>query len=234
MKTKANTTIAAVRIALRSQINVLLHGKPGRGKSQTAMIAAHEYVQRFCYGLEAPIVRQLTLPEDTPASILMGGFRPNADGSWQWQDGPAIAVCRHGGVLILDEIANASPEATTLLHMIMDGTPELTLHNGEVLQKAPMVTIATQNDDPDALRPALLDRLPIRIPVNLPDSYEWLGAFATAAEADLTADANASLRPWAALKRATDNGVSIDEIVPLLWPNRADEMIAALKLGSAK
>lgn len=210
-----------------ARIHMLFHGLPGRGKSMMARYLAEQHVAQH-----GGIIRQLTLPEDTPSSLLAGSFQPTESGSWKWNDGPVTAVLRVGGVLILDEASHCSPDATTFLLAALDGTPTLTLPSGEVISKQPITVIATQNDEPDSLLPALLDRLPIRHRVSEPYTYDFLGSLAALAKCDIENDDQSSLRPWSALRRAIDAGIELTDILPLLFPDRHEELATAIALGA--
>jgi hypothetical protein len=208
-----------------AEVNVLLWGPPGRGKSMLADVIAKRHAEKIGGTSE-----QLVCPEDTQVSVLAGAYQPAEGGAWRWVDGPVTRVLRTGGALILDELAHLSPEACTWLLAALDRTPNITLPSGEVVAKRPVWTIATQNDTPASLLPALADRMPVQLNVTLPYSWEWLSGFAPLAERDLTTDESASLRPWAALRRMIDAGVQLENAVQLLWPDSPSQL-SAIKLA---
>ena len=211
--------------AATSGVNVLLWGAPGRGKSILADAIAKRHAART-----GGIVSQIVCPEDTQVSVLAGSFQPAEGGAWKWVDGPVTRALRNGGSCILDELAHLSPEGATWLLSAMDSTPSITLPSGEAVEKQPVWFVSTQNDTPASLLPPLGDRHPVRMRIDLPYAWDWLGCFAPLAERDLATQESASLRPWAALRRMTDAGVPYEQSVSLLWPDSPSQL-SAIKLA---
>lgn len=208
-----------------AKINVLLWGPPGRGKSVLAEVIAKAHAAKV-----GGVFTQLVLPEDTPVSVVAGGYQPGPDNTWRWVDGPVSHALRHGGACNLEELAHASPEASCWLLKAMDGSPEITLPSGEVIVKKPVWFVSTQNDTPASLLPPLADRHEVQLNVTLPHAWAWLGNLAPLAERDLTTQEAASLRPWAALRRALNAGIPLERATAALWPDSPSQA-SAIKLA---
>ena len=139
---------------------LLLHGKPGTGKSYAAAMAA----------LDRAYV--VTLTEDTPSAEIRGHFLPKGT-SFEWHDGVAMRAWRSGGRLVLNEIDHASGEVLTLLLAILDdqSIARLTLPNGETVYPSEgFDVVATMNGDPSNLPEALLDRFDSVLDIDTPHS----------------------------------------------------------------
>ena len=142
---------------VESGVNALLYGPPGTGKTRCAT-NGDSY--------------SITLTMETPAAELRGHFVPEGT-KFVWFDGPAIRAWREGKRIVLNEIDQASGDAMTFLHALLDdpAVARLTLPNGEtVTPKKGFQAVATTNamDLPMVLPEALLDRFAVRIKVMEP------------------------------------------------------------------
>src|SRR3990167_3253929 len=200
------TLMQKLEAAGRARLNVVMYGPPGLGKTFSAMAVMENLFPNR--------VSHVVLPEDCPVSVLRGHYLP-AGQMVQWHDGPCIYTRRHGGGMILDELNRVSAEGATFLHAVLDRST-LTLPNSETLPyQEEMWTIATMNESPDVLRASLLDRFPVRLHVDKPESAA-LEALGTVANFNLCLMAqndmkglgeNFSLRKWFAMKQGLESGM---------------------------
>lgn len=132
---------------------ILLFGPPRTGKSSIG------------YELFTNPER-VTLHKQAPTDDLLGGYAL-IEGTTKWQDGPAIRAMRNGKTLVLDEIDQHSPECRCILHALMDDPPGITLPSGERVNAVKgYCVIATTNQMPSALPPAILDRFDLILLAN--------------------------------------------------------------------
>lgn len=209
---------------------VLLHGRPGTGKTRLACSNAGERT-----------VANVTLTEDLPAAELRGFWCPR-DG-WAWMDGVALMAVRAGGRLVLNEIQRASADTLGFLLAVLDlaqpddGIATLTLPSGETVRAGTgLQVIGTMNGDPEMLDPALLSRFPFRVPIAGPDpsAYdalphdmrEWARKQETAGERAL------DLRAMFAFARLR---AEIDETdaAAVTFGQHADAALTALRMARA-
>jgi MoxR-like ATPase len=217
------TIVQRIALALRASLHVLLYGPPGTGKSflaRQALIAA-----------TAVEPAAIILPEDCAVAELRGHYLPTGD-KWSWHDGPVTRSIRMGTPVILDEVSHVSPEGATFLHSCLDRTPFLELPSGDVVAKSPsFLAVATMNDLPERLRPALLDRFGVVIHVERPSD----DAFAAMMFGELAKkDRSSSLRSWANLEQAVNAGIELEQAVELIFPGRGQDLIDAIAVSSLK
>lgn len=126
--------------ARANNINVLLYGPTGPGKTTSAMAYASQH------GLPVFMVSGTVALEP---SQLFGRYIPDGEGGFVWQDGGVTEVVRHGGVLILDEVNFIPSKIATVLFSLLAGTTRsITLldHKGEtIVANDDLLIIATMN-----------------------------------------------------------------------------------------
>lgn len=105
------------RQAYTLRLPLLLKGPTGCGKSRFVEAMAHEKKQ--------PLIH-VSCNEDTSASDLMGRYLIKG-GDTVWIDGPVTRAVRSGGILYLDEIAEAREDVIVVLHSLTDHRREIYL-----------------------------------------------------------------------------------------------------------
>ncbi|WP_436930228.1 ATP-binding protein [Halosimplex halobium] len=109
------TDVEIVTRALELEMNVVLKGPPGVGKS---------FLTRYiCAMTNRPLYR-VTLSETTYKEDLLGHLHlVSSDGGdtvTEWIDGPLTRAVRAGGVLLLDEINAADANTVAALNAVME------------------------------------------------------------------------------------------------------------------
>ena len=152
--------------AFRMKKPVLLVGESGTGKNHA--------VEAFCSALNLPHKRVNLNGGATIEDLI--GCRELSDGSTQWRDGIVTQFCRHGGVVVLDEVNSADPEMLFVLHGLADHSRSLTLtqkgDGGEVISANDnFMIVGTMNpltyEGTRRLNPAFLDRFGVIL------HYKW-------------------------------------------------------------
>ncbi len=114
--------------ACAERLPLLLKGPTGCGKTR--------FVEYMAWRMQLPLI-QVACNEDTSAADLTGRHLLDADGSY-WADGPLTLAARHGAICYLDEIVEARPDATVVIHPLTDARRLLPLErNGEVVRAHP-------------------------------------------------------------------------------------------------
>ncbi|EMD9440374.1 CbbQ/NirQ/NorQ/GpvN family protein [Burkholderia cepacia] len=114
--------------ACRHHLPVLLKGPTGCGKTR--------FVEYMAWRMGLPLI-QVACNDDTSAADLTGRHLLDADGTY-WADGPLTLAARHGAICYLDEIVEARPDATVVIHPLTDSRRVLPLDRlGEVVHAHP-------------------------------------------------------------------------------------------------
>ncbi|MFT7518182.1 MAG: nitric oxide reductase NorQ protein [Kiritimatiellia bacterium] len=113
--------------ASSNRLPVLLKGPTGCGKSR--------FVEHMAAKLGRPLIT-VACHDDTSAADLLGRWLLRG-GQTVWQDGPVTRAVRTGAILYLDEIAEARPDVTVVLHPLTDHRRELFLDRHDERLVAP-------------------------------------------------------------------------------------------------
>nr|WP_230960396.1 CbbQ/NirQ/NorQ/GpvN family protein [Burkholderia pseudomultivorans] len=114
--------------ACRQHLPVLLKGPTGCGKTR--------FVEYMAWRMGLPLI-QVACNDDTSAADLTGRHLLDANGTY-WADGPLTLAARHGAICYLDEIVEARPDATVVIHPLTDSRRVLPLDRlGEVVHAHP-------------------------------------------------------------------------------------------------
>lgn len=216
-----------VDLALRHSPRILLHGPPGVGKTYAAMHAEGNHKG----------VYSITLTEDTPAAELRGHFIPSG-GSFVWHDGPAIRAWREGARLVLNEIGEAGADCLVFLYAICDDADfaALTLPTGETVRPVEgFQVIATTNELPTVLTPALQDRFipSIHITEPHPDALALFGR--TAQTVKVTIGNGVTMRQWLAFRSLTGQQIDPAAAAILAFGEpMAGSVLAAIRIADVR
>lgn len=114
--------------AWRHRLPLLLKGPTGCGKTR--------FVEYMAWRLGLPLVT-VACNEDLTAADLVGRYLLDAHGT-TWQDGPLTQAVRHGGICYLDEVVEAHPDTTVVMHPLADARRILPLdRKGELVRAHP-------------------------------------------------------------------------------------------------
>ncbi|WP_079417495.1 CbbQ/NirQ/NorQ/GpvN family protein [Thiomonas intermedia] len=102
--------VAAFEAAAALRMPLLLKGPTGCGKTR--------FVEHMAWRLGRALVT-IACNEDTTTADLVGRWLLDADGT-RWHDGPLTFAARHGAICYLDEVVEARPDTTVIIHPLTD------------------------------------------------------------------------------------------------------------------
>jgi nitric oxide reductase NorQ protein len=128
---------AIFEMAYREKLPVLLKGPTGCGKSRLVEYMAHK--------LDRPLI-SVAANEDTSAVDLVGRYLIEG-GQTVWQDGPVTRAMRLGGMLYVDEFAEARADVVVVLHPLSDHRRTLYVdrHDEEITAPDTFMLVASYN-----------------------------------------------------------------------------------------
>ena len=118
--------VASFEAAYALRLPVLLKGPTGCGKTR--------FVEHMAWRLGRPLVT-VSCHEDLTAGDLVGRWLLDAEGT-RWHDGPLTLAARHGAICYLDEVVEARPDTTVVLHPLTDSRRVLPLEKRNELLHA--------------------------------------------------------------------------------------------------
>ena len=126
--------------ALENDINVLIEGGAGSGK--TMSVIAYASTRKYRYF-------NVSSNAGIDPSQLFGRWIPRDDGQgYRWQDGAVTLLVRYGGVLLLNEVNFMPERIMTVLYSLLDDRREIQLldNGGEVIKAHPdLLIVADMN-----------------------------------------------------------------------------------------
>jgi nitric oxide reductase NorQ protein len=102
--------LAMFQAAHARRLPVMLKGPTGCGKTR--------FVEHMAWRLKRPLIT-VACHEDLSASDLIGRWLLDG-GSTRWQDGPLTLAARFGAICYLDELIEARPDTTVVIHPLTD------------------------------------------------------------------------------------------------------------------
>jgi MoxR-like ATPase len=155
--------------ALENNLNVLIEGETGTGKTSGVMAyCAQRHLNFFAVPCNSAI----------DFTQVIGGLFPNAEGKLEWVDGGITRIVREGGVLLINELNNAPKNLSQYLMSLLDDRRSITLmgHGNEVVTAhKDLLIVADQNPNyrgTQLLNEAWKDRFEIKLRYNYDNAIE--------------------------------------------------------------
>ena len=151
----------ALAIAVKNNIPALLIGETGTGKTSA--------IKELAYLLKQKYTRISLTGYTTPDELI--GSKSVKDGATYYEDGILTKAMREGHICVLDELNAITPDASFIIHSLLDDEHKIALPNGDIIEPHPNFRVfATINPDYEgtkSLNRAFLDRFGILIFVQI-------------------------------------------------------------------
>ena len=227
-----NASWETIDLALQHVERVLLVGRPGTGKTSTAIAKLRE-MNYATY--------TMSLTEGDFSQSIFGRDKLDGKGGMYFEPSKAILAIKaaekgHKSALVLNEINRASLEVLSALYPICDVGPgtEVMLPNGEILKISPNFrVVATMNGNIDELPEGLRGRFPVCFNVveaspivlrGLPPELIRLATSPT------PADKGAGVRTWHAF-HALSQKLSAEKAALIIWGNGFQSVLDSIKVA---
>jgi hypothetical protein len=158
-----------LQFCMDRRVNLLVRGPTGSGKTMFPMAWAALKGLNF-YAVPCDVSME--------PGALLGGWQPDGEGGFVWQDGPVTELVRSGGVLDISEANFMSPKVAASLFPLLDHRRELPLlrKGGEIVKAHEKLLVVTDYN-PDyrgtmQLNEAFLNRFAIKIPWDYNEAVE--------------------------------------------------------------
>ena len=214
---------------------ILLYGPPGTGKTGTSIRRLRQIAEE-----RGGRVVNIYITPETTAAELMGFVAPDETGAFVKRYGPLSQAMINNWPVIINELDDAIGDAETALLGVLDDQDiaQYELMWGECIKPQPgWGVVATMNGDPEGLRPALLDRFPLRVNITNahPDAImrlpEELREPAYRSIGSKDPNQRYSLRSWLAFVDAMEKGNSREDAAALVWQNKAKDILNAIRMA---
>lgn len=207
--------------------HVLLTGRPGSGKSFSAMTD----------GAPRGVV-VVTLTQDSYVGQLLGTWI-SVGGDFVWSDGPCITAWRKGWRLVVNELHRANGDTESFLHTVLDDPriARIVLPTGEVVQPSPgFECVATSNAEPEEIEAALLDRFDVKVEIKSPRPAALEGLPAALRNLAINSAKIDDADRWISFRSLIALGlllksVAAEDAIKLVFGRRAKEIEVAMKMG---
>ena len=208
---------------------VYIWGKPGLGKT----FMAKRLLQKITN--KEPV--EVTLFEDAVAQELLGHYVPVGN-KFQWRFNSVGLAVAENRPLVVNELHRASQSVQDAFLSILDDPARLTTPEGSA-ECEELYVIATANEGPECLDPAIYDRFDIKVEVKEPPKEvleiidkEVKGLGLTVANSYKDDSDIVSVRDALTIVKLVRNGIELEEAISVvIGEKHAETVVSAIRLN---